>query len=1219
MNSLQRHRILKLSGDYIFAYILDPNEKIGASIQKIAEETQKKVIVVFNESGDKESFKERLKISSELVSYELDPTVNEWLYLYKNSQYVLTDSFHGTCFSIIFQKPFVVMKNVGRGGARFPFLLGELGLLDRMIEKPEDFVSKFNEAGFNVNIDYTSVNEVILEKRKESIAWLKNHLDKALYNSRTVNKVVDEKNCSGCGACQEVCPKDAINLKYNNEGFLVPEIDSEKCVKCGICLKKCTSENPVYKNEAKPKCYAMMASDEIREISSSGGMFTVAAKYVIEQGGYVAGAAYEQDYKVEHIIINNIGDLWRLRGSKYMQSYAAKVYPEIKKLLKDGKMVLFTGMPCQVAGLYSYLGQEYANLYTIDLLCHGITSSKVFEKYHNDVLGAKKLNRLEFKQKTPWGWHAGINAYFTDGTTYQKPLESDMYFIAYLKSISKNTTCGKCVSNKLPRQGDLTIGDFWGIPNMMKKCHDLKGTSVVLVNNKKAEEFFEKLKSGMKKVREEPLEVAIRGNHIIKGPYRLHKNREEFFEYFDRMDFTSLTKGCYYNQIYKYYKQELDKKLPENYHEYYYLAEAAARYSNGRKIVTWIQSRKFEEILKKYFGLEVAFSIAKSETKVDNEKVFPVSKIKDGSSDFYIVAFDPKNAADTYALLEQYGYNNLQDFICRYHKPIVINEFDLSKGRYSDAYGNTIEGYTGIIKKIVFRGCNNHIIIGDKVTGSSNMSFDLLAGTYIEIEKECRFNGENRFITKSYSGKSEVIIRRGCRLTNALYRIVSAGQILINEECTFETNLELHANAGKKIIIGRDSMFSHDIDLWAGDGHTIFDVSTGKNINSASEKQPSHRNAIIIGEHVWVGKGAFIMHGTNIGNGSIVGAKSVVKGQFPNNCSIGGNPAKIVRRDCAWARDSVTENPKSCGKDEYFALTSSAKAPISGKKVLVIGGTRFMGVQLVKQLIALGNDVYIATRGRKKDAFGIDVNRIVMDVSNRESVYKALKGKYFDVVFDNLAYCSNYVDNVLNAISCGRYIQLSSVEAYKDKKIDLREEDFDPKTNPMKLVDTTAGYVVGKRQAEGVLYQKYNHINGVTVRIPYVTKTDRLYYYCQHIVKHIPMSIDDVARGFTFIRDTEVGKFLPWIAAQNYSGPINLASEGYITIDTIIKYIENRVGERAIIDVEKGDKSPFHEYNETSFSMNMSKAKQLGYTTSNINEWFWDLLDRYIERALKEK
>ena len=159
-------------------------------------------------------------------------------------------------------------------------------------------------------------------------------------------------------------------------------------------------------------------------------------------------------------------------------------------------------------------------------MCHGITSSKVFEKYHNDVLGAKKLNRLEFKQKTTWGWHAGINAYFTDGTTYQKPLESDMYFIAYLKSISKNTTCGKCVSNKLPRQGDLTIGDFWGIPKYDEEMSDLKGTSVVLVNNKKAEEFFEKLKSGMKKVREEPLEVAIRGNHIIKGPYRLHKNRE---------------------------------------------------------------------------------------------------------------------------------------------------------------------------------------------------------------------------------------------------------------------------------------------------------------------------------------------------------------------------------------------------------------------------------------------------------------------------------------------------------------------------------------------------------------------------------------------------------------------------------------------------------------------------------------------------------------------
>lgn len=183
-----------VEGKYIFAYILDPNEKIGESIQHIAEHTKTKVVVVFNESGDKENFKERLNISSPLVSYELDPTVNEWLYLYKYAEYVLTDSFHGTCFSIIFQKPFIVLKNIGRGGARFPFLLGELGLMERMVEKPEDFMSKFEI--LDNDIDYKRVNAIIEEKRKYSLKWLKKYLDRAVHNEHTVNKIVNEKNCT---------------------------------------------------------------------------------------------------------------------------------------------------------------------------------------------------------------------------------------------------------------------------------------------------------------------------------------------------------------------------------------------------------------------------------------------------------------------------------------------------------------------------------------------------------------------------------------------------------------------------------------------------------------------------------------------------------------------------------------------------------------------------------------------------------------------------------------------------------------------------------------------------------------------------------------------------------------------------------------------------------------------------------------------------------------
>ena len=183
----------------------------------------------------------------------------------------------------------------------------------------------------------------------------------------------------------------------------------------------------------------------------------------------------------------------------------------------------------------------------------------------------------------------------------------------------------------------------------------------------------------------------------------------------------------------------------------------------------------------------------------------------------------------------------------------------------------------------------------------------------------------------------------------------------------------------------------------------------------------------------------------------------------------------------------------------------------------------------------------------------------------------------------------------------------------------MKEDLFNPYKLPVELCGTDVGYVKGKRQAEAIAHQKYPRFSPVTVRIPYVTKTDRLYFYCRNIVKEIPMNIPDVTHGFTFIRDTEVGKYLVWIAAQPFTGPINLASEGMITIQMILSYIEQKVGKKAIIDTENGTKSPFHEFNENTFSQNMDKSKQLGYHTSNINDWFWSLMDEYIARALKEK
>lgn len=1225
--------------DYIFSYILDPNPKIGKSIQKISEETGKKVVVVFNQTGDMEALRKRLEITSDRVEFRYSVTVKEWLYLYKNALYVLTDSFHGTCFSIIFKKKFISMRNNGRGGSRFPFLLGTFGLMDYMIEKPEDFVEKFHTYGLEHSINYDSVENILVKERTRCYNWLKNILispkcSNELLKQRNIisavknireNSVEGVKiNCTGCSACAAVCPKDAIVMTENREGFLKPSVNFDSCINCGICVKKCIDINPSYNNNALPECYAMMANDDVRKISSSGGMFTVAAEYILDKGGYVCGAGYKDDFTVEHIIINNKNDLSLLRGSKYMQSHIGNIYSDIKELLENDKYVLFTGMPCQVAGLYSYLGKDYEKLYSIDLLCHGITSSKVFEKYHTEILAGKKLTRLEFKEKEPWGWHAGINAYFEDGTKYQKPLESDLYFIAYLKSISKNTTCGVCKMNKLPRQGDLSIGDFWGIQKSDNDMYDGKGTSVVLVNNDKAKRFFNELKPAMYKWKEEKLDDAINGNRIIKGPYKLHKNRNLFFENFDSLDFRSLTLGCYNDKLSVYKQNKLSEIVPSEIHDMYYIAKTAVENSKGRQIVMWLYSPTFDKMLQKYFGIKTAFTVTKDANKVVDGKIIHISELKDASDKYYVVAIHPEYSRELYSVLEKMGYSEINDFIFRKHKPVVLENFDCSNQKYSDAYGNTIEGGNAIIGKIVFRGCNNHIVIGKENIRTSNLEFDVTENTVIQIGNNNRFNGKLRFVSLGYEGKSIIKINDNCRFTDGIFRLYNSkhvSSVTIDEKCTFETNLEIHANVGKKIVIGRDCMFSHDVELWAGDGHTIFDVETGKNTNSDYENLPDYKNRIVIGEHVWIAKGAFIMHGTNIGNGSIVGARSVVKGKYSNNCTIAGNPAKMVKNNVAWSREMTAIEPLNSIDSSFYKKSSDSNAPISGMNVLVIGGTRFIGIQLVRKLISLGNKVTIANRGNNRDNFGLFVDRIIMDVSNEESVKKAIRDKYYDVVFDNVSCGSLGVNNVLSNVKCKKYIQLSSIAVYNLRTINMSESLFDPMSHKLELRNIPLNYGskeygMGKRLAESIAYQKFSkNISVVSVRIPYVAPTDRLYSYCENIVNDIPMSINDTSASISFVNDQEIGDFLPWIAAQNFEGPINFASIESITLDEIIRYIEKKTNKKAIID-EKGKRTPF---NEKSYSLNIKKLSELKFFDSDVEYWIWDLIDKYIDKALRLK
>ena len=397
-----------------------------------------------------------------------------------------------------------------------------------------------------------------------------------------------------------------------------------------------------------------------------------------------------------------------------------------------------------------------------------------------------------------------------------------------------------------------------------------------------------------------------------------------FFKYLDELPFDALTEGCRNNNLYEKIHNELTKNVPKEDMEYYYIAQTAVKNAKGRKIVTWIHSEKFEQILQKYFNLSSAFGISMRKEALKPGYVEDFSILKGNRNQYYLVSFDRAYDEVTYKTLNDYGYTELKDFIFRKHRPIVLENLDLSNGNYYDDYGNSIEGFNAKIGRVIFNGCNNHIVLGKNIPTANKLTFSMTSNCHVEIGSNTRFQSDNMIQFLQYNGSSSVIIGENCRFWNSLFKLFNDVQntssVTIGNGSTFESNLEMHANQGKQIIIGKDCMFSYDIDVWAGDGHTVFDVKTGKNINSDFYNIPDYKNQLVIGDHVWVGKGAFIMHGTNIGNGSIVGAKSVVKGKYPNNCSIVGNPASIVKKDVAWSRDIVTTEIERCNP-QYTALT----------------------------------------------------------------------------------------------------------------------------------------------------------------------------------------------------------------------------------------------------------------------------------------------------------
>lgn len=358
-------------------------------------------------------------------------------------------------------------------------------------------------------------------------------------------EVKHKKDCCGCHACENICPKHCIEMKVDQEGFWYPEIDQTKCINCNLCEKVC----PELKQYANPNALQPQAlgawnlDEQVRKQSSSGGVFTALAEWIIDQKGIIFGAGFDECLSVIHKKVTTTEELADLRGSKYTQSKIGSTYKEAKECLMQGKKILFIGTPCQIAGLYSYLQKEYENLYTCDLVCHGVPSPKVFNRYKEYLEGKNnsRVKKVSFRDKKH-GWKVFSMALdFENNSRYIKTLREDPFMLGFLKDKYLRPSCHECTFSTLPRMADISLADYWGVSEKYPELDDDKGTSLLLVNTDKGQKILASCKKQLF-MQECDFAHALQHNPCIAGSVKPHPEREQFFKDLDSIPFEELIK-----------------------------------------------------------------------------------------------------------------------------------------------------------------------------------------------------------------------------------------------------------------------------------------------------------------------------------------------------------------------------------------------------------------------------------------------------------------------------------------------------------------------------------------------------------------------------------------------------------------------------------------------------------------------------------------------------
>jgi acetyltransferase-like isoleucine patch superfamily enzyme/coenzyme F420-reducing hydrogenase beta subunit len=452
------------------------------------------------------------------------------------------------------------------------FSFVSIDLKSRFTTDPQSILS---DEKFLQPVDYTPVNARITEERSKSLAWLRDALQTPIaqtavileppapglipyYSKKSYENKVNEPYCvcskdacTGCAACYNSCPSDAISMTADNEGFLYPRINQERCTQCDLCKDNCPVLNPKGKillNEPPKEVYAAYSLDKkTRFMSTSGGAFTEFAKYMLSIGGVCYGAAYDDNFKVKHICITDEAELASIRQSKYYQSEIGDIYKTVQSDLEQGMSVLFCGTPCQCAGLYNFLGKEYNNLLIVDFICHSINSPKAFSAYLHEKEEDKqaKASVVWFKNKEEGGWQRfGTRIDFVGKEYYYREYwPRDAFMLGFLKyRLYCRPSCHQCSFKEFKRVSDVTLADFWGlIWNEPANTDDMKhGVTAVLINSGKGSEVFDHYVKQNMYVEAHTLDDVLPKNGGMLRSNTPGLYRDFFWEQIDKVPFSKI-------------------------------------------------------------------------------------------------------------------------------------------------------------------------------------------------------------------------------------------------------------------------------------------------------------------------------------------------------------------------------------------------------------------------------------------------------------------------------------------------------------------------------------------------------------------------------------------------------------------------------------------------------------------------------------------------------